>query len=110
MENSLWQRGVLVFPGILANFGYLLLPGCSEMASTDREEVGVFPFSDPSLCSITALMGSEVPGADVSPGISAGVSGRSCHLALSCRNRFEGLVHELSLEFCATGLNHGQLD
>ena len=65
MADSLWQRDVLVFPCILANSGSLLLPGCSEMASTDREEVGVFPFSDPSLCSITALMVSEVPGADV---------------------------------------------
>ena len=38
-----------------------------------------------------------------------GISGRCCHLALSCRNRSEGLVPELSLEFCATGEVYGLL-
>ena len=33
---------------------------------------------------------------------STGVSGRCCQLAFSCGNRSEGLVAELSLEFCAT--------
>ena len=41
--------------------------------------------------------------------ISAGVSGRCCHLASYFGNRVEGLVPELSLEFCATGLKGVQL-
>ena len=41
--------------------------------------------------------------------INAGPGGRCCHLAISCRNRSEGLVPELSLIFCATGFDVVQL-
>ena len=41
--------------------------------------------------------------------ISAGVSGRCCHFAFSYSNRLEGHVPELSLGFCATGINGVQL-
>jgi len=41
--------------------------------------------------------------------ISAGVSGHCCHLGSSYRNRTKGLVPELSLIFCAIGLNDVQL-
>ena len=41
--------------------------------------------------------------------ISAGISGRCCHLAIGRGKRSEGLVPELSLVFCATGLNDVQL-
>ena len=37
--------------------------------------------------------------------ISAGRGGRCCRLAISSGNRSEGLVPELSLGFCATGLD-----
>ena len=40
---------------------------------------------------------------------NAGPGGRCCHLAISCRNRSEGLVPELSLIFCATGFEVVQL-
>ena len=41
--------------------------------------------------------------------INTGLSGRCCHLATSYGNRSEGLVPELSLEFCASGLDGGQV-
>ncbi len=41
--------------------------------------------------------------------ISAGPGGRCCRLVLNDGNRSEGLVLELSLEFCATGCVHEQL-
>ena len=41
--------------------------------------------------------------------ISIGVSGRCCHLVLSYGNRSEGLVPELSPDFCATGMTGVQL-
>ncbi|EHA63565.1 hypothetical protein Syn8016DRAFT_0606 [Synechococcus sp. WH 8016] len=43
------------------------------------------------------------------PLISAGPGGRCCQFALSCSNRSKELVPELSLAFCATGLNYEQL-
>ncbi|QNI84965.1 hypothetical protein SynPROS71_01159 [Synechococcus sp. PROS-7-1] len=39
------------------------------------------PWPAPSLCRITALMGSMLASILL---ISAGVSGRCCHLVLSC--------------------------
>ena len=54
-------------------------------------------------------MGSVVAGAGVNPADQRWGSGRCCHLALCRWNRSEGLVSELSLEFCATGMNCGQL-
>ena len=41
--------------------------------------------------------------------ISAGVSGRCCHLVDSFWKRFEGLFLELFLEFFTTGIDGGQL-
>ena len=41
--------------------------------------------------------------------VNAGLGGRCCHLVLSCWNGPEGLVPELSLEICATGLVGVQL-
>lgn len=41
--------------------------------------------------------------------IRAGLGGRCCLFSLSCKNRSEGLVPELSLGFCAIGLNYEQL-
>jgi hypothetical protein len=41
--------------------------------------------------------------------ISTGLFGRCCQFALSCSNRSKELVPELSLAFCATGLNYEQL-
>ena len=41
--------------------------------------------------------------------IGDGVFGHCCHLGSSYRNRTKGLVPELSLIFCAIGLNDVQL-
>ena len=41
--------------------------------------------------------------------INAGHGGRCCHLASSFLNKFEALVPELSLVFCATGQELVQL-
>ncbi len=41
--------------------------------------------------------------------INDGIFGRCCHLALSYMYGFEGLVPELSLNFCATRHDYGQL-
>ena len=54
-------------------------------------------------------MGSVVAGAGVNPADQRWVSGRCCHLAISSGNTPEGLVPELSLELCATGINGVQL-
>ena len=69
------------------------------------------PWPDSFLCRITALMGSVVAGAGVNPADQRWgyFIGRCCHLAISCRYRSEGLVPELSLEFCATGCVDEQL-
>lgn len=49
------------------------------------------------------------PGSYSELAISRAIPGCCCCLALSCRNSSEGLVPELSLVFCASGLNCGQL-
>ena len=54
-------------------------------------------------------MGSVVAGAGVNPADQPGLSGRSCHCVSSCCYGSEGLVPEMSLEFCATGLDGVQL-
>ena len=40
--------------------------------------------------------------------IRAGPGGLCCHSGLSARNGIEGVILELSLEFCATGHDCGQ--
>ena len=45
----------------------------------------------------------------MNPADQNGVSGSCCHLVSSCRNRSEVLVPDLSLSFCAIGLNDVQL-
>ena len=88
--------------------------GVGGLAATGRvvlfwAAVGVCPWPDPFLCRITALMGSVVAGAGVNPADQRWVSGRFCRLAISCRKRSEGLFPDLSLIFCAIGLNDVQL-